>query len=321
MVRCYPFLNPFAVNTHDYLRREGTPNQSDNPATPAVTSSLPRGGCDSFCLGGYQQPRALDVLGTCGASAVLPAIADCSAVILRCLYAGLKMKSAVSHLVLRGYPPVRTRPVARGLICSALDRFPLDGGCHFPYSLGSLCGGQSCSGCPHLPSVVTRLPCFFPSGSSVGLPVHSLPRITKSSTSMEATWLTAESKEEWRGWFFTTPPHAGWGCTDGVSPIRHIKLGRVALPRLSALLGIWTLMSVLAGLLNPSRHLKSVGGSSSRGGNRLPTCRLRVVFQTQPPFFFYCQIECQRCCPKERLLRVAGLFHFVGDITAAVAPL
>lgn len=39
----------------------------NSPATPAVTSSLPRGVCDSFCLGGYQQPRAVDCLGTCGA--------------------------------------------------------------------------------------------------------------------------------------------------------------------------------------------------------------------------------------------------------------
>lgn len=155
-----------------------------------------------------------------------------------------KVKSTVSHLVLRGYPPVRTRPVARGLICSALDRFPLAGGCHFPYSLGSL-------------GVVTRLPCFFPSGSSVGFPVHLLPRITKSSTSMEATWLTVESKVEWRGWFFTTPPHAGWGCTDGVSPIRHIKFG-------SSRFG---LSPPPVRDFRPSRHLKSVGGSSSRGGN------------------------------------------------------
>lgn len=94
----------------------------------------------------------------------------------------------ILYLVLRGYPPVRTRLIARGLICSALNRFSLAGDCHSPYSLGSLCDGQFCSGRPHLPPVVTRLPCFSPSGSSVGLLVHLLPRITKSSTSMEATY-------------------------------------------------------------------------------------------------------------------------------------
>lgn len=110
--------------------------------------------------------------------------------------------------MLRGYPPVRTRPVARGLICSALDRFSLAGDCHSPYSLGSLCDGQFGSGRPHLPPVVTRLPCFSPSGSSVGLLGHLLPRITKSSTSMEATWLTVESKVERCGWFGYQPPTA-----------------------------------------------------------------------------------------------------------------
>ncbi len=176
-----------------------------SPATPAVTSPLPRGVHGSFCLGGYQRPRAVDGISTLRCVRSITLSADCSADILRRLYAELKSETTVSHLVLRGYPPVRTRLVARGLICSALDRFSLDGDCHSPYSLGSLCGGQSCSGCPHLPSVVARLPCISPSGSSVGLLVHLLPRITKSSISIEATWLTVEKKVERCGWLVPAP--------------------------------------------------------------------------------------------------------------------
>jgi len=56
-----------------------------------------------------------------------------------------KRETLHSYLVLLGYPHIRTRHIARGLICSALDRFSLAGDCHSPYSLGSLCGSCFCS--------------------------------------------------------------------------------------------------------------------------------------------------------------------------------
>ena len=63
-----------------------------SPATPAVTSPLPRGVHGSLCLGGYQRPRAVDGISTLRCVRSITLSADCSADILRRLYAELKVE-------------------------------------------------------------------------------------------------------------------------------------------------------------------------------------------------------------------------------------
>ena len=166
---------------------------------------------------------------------------------------------------------------ARGLICSALNRFSLDGDCHSPYSQDSLCDRCFCSIqfwsaslCPYWLSHILLSP--FGAVGKVGLdnciPLHEgsapnlrcdvqlLSWITKSSISMEATWLTVEKKVERCDWFGYQPPTAVGLHRRGQS-LTPQKVG-------SSRFG---LSPPPVRDFRPSRHLKSEGGSSSRGGN------------------------------------------------------
>lgn len=87
-----------AVGTMAYPTQERLPCSNPSPAkwfspaTPAVTSPLPRGVHGSFCLGGYQRPRAVDGISTLRCVRSITLSADCSADILRRLYAELKVE-------------------------------------------------------------------------------------------------------------------------------------------------------------------------------------------------------------------------------------
>lgn len=163
------------------------------------------------------------VSASCDAVRSITLSADCSADVLRRLYAELKVKLLSAIWCFTAIPWFAPDSSPVDLSARHLTDFPSLGVATFRIPLAR-------SAARVFVAYNFGLHHFARSDSTpllhlavlVGLLVHLLPRITESSFRMEATWLTVEKKVERCDWLVPAPV-TRTGCTGGVSPTHRRK--------------------------------------------------------------------------------------------------